>query len=250
MIRLCAGLVAWVFLSFPALAAEASKNTALQRALRLYSDFEYEKALRALEEASQRIENTDEEKVSIALLEGVLSFETHQPERGRNAFVRALKLNLEAKLPFALAPKVASVLNEEREKLRLALLPFPVEEDLTLASPPVSLQAKSHWGSRLRLPVAIGGGVVAVGGLVFWSRAKSLEGKVRRADPSITTQKQLDDTLQKGRTFEKVGWVLMPVGVAASLGSLLFFDSPGTGAGVALLPASQGAQMTLRGSFL
>ncbi|SET33392.1 hypothetical protein [Stigmatella erecta] len=250
MIRLAAGVVVWGCFGFPALAADTPRNTALQRAFRLYNAFEYEKALKALEKASQKPDLTDEEKVSIGLLEGVLSFETQQLERGRSAFARALELNLEANPPFALAPKVATVLEEERERIRLIRFPpLPVVDPPVIGPPSGELLSKSPWGSKLRLPVAIGGGAVAVGGLVFWSRAKSLEGKVRRADPSITTTKQLDDTLQKGRTFETVGWVLMPLGVAASVGSLLFLDSPGPGVGVALLPTSQGAQMSLSGSF-
>jgi hypothetical protein len=250
LIRLAAGVLVWWCMGFPALAADTPRNTALQRAFRLYNAFEYEKALKALEKASQQPDLTDEEKVSIGLLEGVLSFETQQPERGRSAFARALALNLEANPPFALAPKVASVLEEEREKLRpVPPPPPPVETTIVTGTPSDDPSPKSPWGSKLRLPVAIGGGAVAVGGLVFWSRAKSLEGKVRRADRSITTSKQLDDTLQKGRTFETVGWVLMPLGVAASVGSLLLLDSRGPEVGVAVLPTSQGAQMSVSGSF-
>jgi tetratricopeptide (TPR) repeat protein len=251
LIRLAAGVLVWWCMGFPALAADTPRNTALQRAFRLYNAFEYEKALKALEKASQQPDLTDEEKVSIGLLEGVLSFETQQPERGRSAFARALELNLEANPPFALAPKVATVLEEERERIRLIRFPPTPVVIPPVTDPPTDVEISSNnpWGSKLRLPVAIGGGAVAVSGLVFWSRAKSLEGKVRRADRSITTSKQLDDTLQKGRTFETVGWVLMPLGVAASVGSLLLLDSRGPEVGVAVLPTSQGAQMSVSGSF-
>jgi hypothetical protein len=98
---------------------------------------------------------------------------------------------------------------------------------------------------NLKLPVAIGGGVVALGGILAWGRAKSLEGKVRRADPSITTRTQLEDTLQQGRTFEKVGWVLMGLGAATTAGSLLFLDRPTEGARPTIIPMAQGAQLAV-----
>jgi hypothetical protein len=97
---------------------------------------------------------------------------------------------------------------------------------------------------KLKLPIAIGGGIVALGGMVAWGRAKSIEGKVRRADTSITTQAYLADTVQQGQSFEKVGWVLMGLGTATAVGSLLFLDTPAEGRAT-IIPVAQGAQLTV-----
>ena len=95
-------LVCW-----PAMAAQVStKNPHLQKALRLFDAFEYEESLRVLDKAEQWPANTPEDKVHIALLEGVLSYETQQPVRGERAFQRALELDRNAKLTLSVSPKV------------------------------------------------------------------------------------------------------------------------------------------------
>lgn len=231
----------WVLLAWPAMAAKVqSKNPHLQEALQLFDDFEYEQALQVLGKAEQWPSNTAEDKVSIALLEGVLSYETQQPARGEEAFQRALKGNRHAKLPWPVSPKVAVKL----EDLRAKLPPEP------LATPPVQATAPSPVPEdsgrlNLKLPVAVGGGTVALGGMLAWGWAKSLEGKVRGADPSITTRAQLEDTLDQGRTFEKVGWVLMGLGAATTAGSLLFLDRPSEETQAMLVPVAQGAQFSV-----
>src|SRR5437868_2715377 len=197
----------WLFLlivvSIPTSAAEAAAtNPHLQSALSLFRDIEYEKALQALDQAKQWPSNTLEDRISIALLEGVLSYETGQPERGASAFQWALEHDLKAKLPFLVSPKVTARLEELREQLRreqsASLVPQPSATRPEPPGPPD--EPKPERRMNLKLPVAIGGGVVAVSGLLAWGKGKSLESKVRRADPLITTRAQLEDTLQQGRT--------------------------------------------------
>jgi hypothetical protein len=236
-----------VLLSLPAMAAELPrKNPHLQKALQFFDAFEYEAALQVLDKAEQWAGNTTEDRVAIALLEGVLSYETQQPVRGDRAFQRALELDRKAKLTLPVSPKVAGRLEELRAKLPPEKPASPLPQ-----TPPPPPQPKPESTSEparrmnLKLPVAIGGGVVAVGGILAWGRAKSIEGKVRNADPSITTRAQLDDTLQQGRTFEKVGWVLMGLGAATTAGSLLFLDNPTEGAKATITPVAQGAQLSV-----
>ncbi len=238
-----------MWLSVPAMAAEIrSKNPHLQKAFRLFDAFEYEAALRMLDKAEQWLPNTAEDKVSIALLEGVLSYETHQLDRGDRAFLRALVLDRTAKIFVAVSPKLAARLEELRARL-------PPEKPAS-ASPqvpaPPSMPPPAHEPARrmsLQLPGIIGGGVVAAGGILAWSKAKSLEGKVRNADPSITTRVQLNETLQQGKTFEKVGWVLMGLGAATTTCSLLFLGRPDEGAKATLTPLEQGARLSVSWSL-
>jgi hypothetical protein len=245
--RQCGWGVLLVMLSLPAMAAEIpSKNPQLQKAIRLFDAFEYEEALRVLDKAEQWAGNTAEDRVSIALLEGVLSYETQQPVRGDRALQRALELDRTARLTLSVSPKVAARLEELRAKL-------PPEKQASTAPQTPPPPPRTHpeptpeptKRMSLKLPVAIGGGVVAVGGILAWGRARSLEGKVRNADPSITTRAQLEDTLQQGRTFEKVGWVLMGLGAATTAGSLLFLDRPTEGAKATITPVAQGAQISI-----
>ena len=240
-------LVCW-----PAMAAKVStKNPHLQKALRLFDAFEYEESLRVLDKAEQWPANTPEDKVHIALLEGVLSYETQQPVRGERAFQRALELDRNAKLTLSVSPKVAAKL----EELRAKPPPMkPVEPPVVPPPPPpvvtdVTTAPKSTGRMNLKLPVAIGGGAVAVGGLLAVFRAQSLEGKVRKADQSIDSRAKLEDTLSQARTFNTVGWVLMGLGAATTAGSLLFLDTPAEGAKATVTPVAQGAQFSISWSL-
>ena len=234
-----------VLLFAPAVAADTpSQNPHLQAAHRLFDALEYEEALLQLGQAEQWSLNTVEDRVSIALFEGVLAYETQQPERGEKAFQRALELNRRAALKLAVSPKVSRRLEELRARLppEVPQEPPPPTAPLTATPAPTSRQG-SH--GSLKLPVASGGGVIAVGGMVAWGRAKSLEGKARRADVSITTRAQLEDTVRQGKTFERVGWGLMGLGAAMTAGSLFFLDRPADAAGVSLTPVSQGARFSV-----
>lgn len=241
-----------VLVSGSALAAEfPTKNKHLQRALKLYDAFEYEEALRVLDKAEQVPTNTLEDKVNIGLLEGVLAYETQQPVRGDRAFQRAMELDSNAKLPFKVSPKLAARLEELRAKaLARKTPPPPTKID---SPPPVVVDSapasKPAGRMNLKLPVAIGGGVVAVGGILALTRSKSLEGKVRDADSSIDSRKKLEDTLSQAKTFNTVGWALMGVGVATTAGSLLFLDRPAEGAKATVTPVAQGAQLSLSWSL-
>lgn len=249
-------LIVVALTGFAATAAPPRKSTAPQgnpyvkSAVRLYQELEYDEALRVLEKAIKWPSNTPKDNVSLAILEGILSFETQQPQRGLAAFRRALAIDLEVKPEYPLSPKVSEQLERVRSEMRAAraatTTPPPPSGG---PSPTETTFPAPGSASRLRLPVAIGGGVVAVGGLLAWGRAKAIENQVRTADASITTKPQLDDTLRQGRTFETLGWVLMGVGAATASGSLLFLDAPSTGTGLSASPTPGGAQLFLHGSL-
>jgi len=242
-----------VLVGGPVLAAEfPTKNKQLQRALRLYEAFEYEEALRVLDKAEQVPTNTQEDKVNTALLEALLSYETQQPVRGDRAFQRALDLDPNAKLPFKVSPKLAARLEELRAEAVAKKTPQPPPR-VEPPPPPVVTdtvpQPKATRRMNLKLPVAIGGSVVALGGILAVTQSKSLEGKVRDADSSIDSRKKLEDTLSQARTFNTVGWVLMGLGAATTAGSLLFLDMPPEGAKATVTPVAHGAQLSISWSF-
>ncbi|WP_224365441.1 hypothetical protein [Hyalangium versicolor] len=227
------------------LAAEPSKNPLYQEALRLYDAFEYETALHRLEQAAQWPSNTREDQVAIALLQGVLALEVQQPERGKNAFRHALSLAPDAQLSFSVSPKVAAVLEQIRAEVRrpTAVVPPPSppqQEARTELPPPSPPSLETSGVSKLRLPVAIGGGIVALGGLIMWGKARSIESRIGDGDPSIVTRADMDDTLHQGKTFETVGWLLMGAGALTATGSLLFLDKPNPGPRVSVAPLHEG----------
>lgn len=264
--RLLLWCVPLLWLSLPASAKEARakeprKNPHYVAALRLYKDLDYEQALQVLAKAAKWPANTLEQKVSIALLEGVLACELLQTEQGKEAFLRALAMNPDAKLMLSVSPKVTTLLEEVRQEL---LHPAPVgvtkplegSPKLVVADPPppnpwsAPLQVEERSAPmNLKYPVAIGGGVIAAGGVLALIQANSLAEQVRTADRSITTRENLDATLQRGRTFETVGWALMGVGVATTVGSLLFLDTSESKPGVAVMASPEGAHLSLHGSL-
>ena len=180
--------------------------------------------------------NTPEQNVSIALLEGVLRFETQQPKQGESAFRRALTIDPKAQLALTVSPKITETLERIREEMPPPLPPPPpppVTIDSTTTGPtpthpdpgkPLPPGPPGFNLSKYRLPIAIAGGGVALMGALSWTRAKSLEQQVRVADPTITTRAQLDGSLRTGRTFETVGWVLLGAGTATAIGSLVLLN--------------------------
>jgi hypothetical protein len=244
-------------------------NPYIEKATRLYEDFKYAEALRTLERAAKWPSNTPEQNVSIALLEGVLRFELQQPELAESAFKRALAIDPKAQLALTVSPKITDALERLRQVVTQPPLTTLEKPKLTQTGPgrPESeggtqpgtgLAVDSNPNptgslrinlSRYRFPIAIAGGGVALMGALSWTRAKSLEGQVRVADPSITTRAQLEGSLRTGRTFETVGWVLLGTGAATAVGSLLLLNPSSPAPTVLGGPTNGGAQMSLQWSI-
>ncbi|AKJ04416.1 TPR domain protein [Archangium gephyra] len=255
----------WLVLGAPwseAGAAEKNReNPYISKATRLYEDFKYTEALRTLEKAAAWPSNTPEQNVFIALVEGVLRFENQQPEQGESAFKRALAIDPKAQLPFSVSPKISETLEMLREQMTVVAGPNHVEtmEPVEPPPPPIGpnpgLSSKTPTNpllstlSQYRMPLALTGGGLAVVGILSWTQAKSLEQRVRVADPSITTRAQLDGSLRDGRTFETAGWILLGTGVTTAIGSLLFLDAPASVPNVAGAPTDGGAQVFLHWSI-
>jgi tetratricopeptide (TPR) repeat protein len=238
-----------------AAAAKAQDTSAIGKAVKLREQFKYDDALRVLEKAANASTNTPEQATTIDLLEGVLHFELGRTDLAETSFRSGLKRSPNARLPVDVSPKITELL----EKVRAEVKAPPVTEtpvDPVSERPPEGPNGPSlvdhRTGTGLRdrlspyrVPVAIVGGGVAVVGALSWARAKSLEQGLRRGDPSITTREQLDDTVSKGKTFETAGWVLVGVGAAATVGSLLLLRPSGATPAVSAVPTPGGAQVAL-----
>jgi tetratricopeptide (TPR) repeat protein len=244
-------LIVMSLTGFAAVAAPRQGNPHLKTAVRLYKALEYDEALEVIEKAVKWPSNTPKDDVFLAVLEGILAFETQQPKRGEAAFRRALSIDLEVKPEVPLSPKVSDQLEQVRREVRASRAGKAVPSEFPPPRPTEAPSLAPAFGSPspLRLPLAIGGGVVAIGGLLSWGRAKAIENQVRTADASISTKLQLEGSLQQGRTFETLGWVLMGVGAATASGSLLLLDAPSTGTSLTASPTPGGAQLFLYGSL-
>lgn len=114
-------------------------------AVQLYKDGENEQALKQLEQAKQRARNLDQD-IAIALYEGLSYADLSQWKQARDAFERALLLDLKAKLPTKVSPKVERDFEEVRARVRERRAESPGtsrsdSQSVTSSSPPPALDS-------------------------------------------------------------------------------------------------------------
>ena len=115
-------LLLLVVLGTPAFAQSAEVKKYLNTAITLYENLEYEKALKQLKSASAKAKGPDDE-AKIALLEGVVLADMGREEKALTAFKTAFSVDLEAKLPVEVSPKVQAVAEKARANVRKMLAP-------------------------------------------------------------------------------------------------------------------------------
>ncbi|MBZ4417061.1 tetratricopeptide repeat protein [Myxococcus sp. RHST-1-4] len=96
---------------------EAGFRARLQTAARLYEELEYEQSLEALFHAKAQA-RSDEDRVQVALYRGIVLADLGQRPQSLTAFREALSLNLDARLPVRVSPKVERDFENVREELR------------------------------------------------------------------------------------------------------------------------------------
>ena len=111
-----------ILLTTPAFAQNAEVKKYLNTAITLYENLEYEKALKQLKNAKSRASGPDDE-AKIALLEGVVLADMGREEKALTAFKTAFSVELEAKLPVEVSPKVQAVAEKARANVRKMLAP-------------------------------------------------------------------------------------------------------------------------------
>jgi tetratricopeptide (TPR) repeat protein len=108
--------------AFTAHAESAQVKKYLNAAITLYENLEYEKALKQLARAKPKADGPDDE-TRIALLEGIVLADMGKKEQALTAFKTGFGLNLEAKLPVEVSPKVSAIAEEARGNVRTMLAP-------------------------------------------------------------------------------------------------------------------------------
>lgn len=111
-----------VLLAASAFAQNAEVKKYLNTAITLYENLEYEKALKQLKSAKGKAQGPDDE-ARIALLEGIVLADMGREEKALTAFKTGFSVDLEARLPVEVSPKVAAVAEKARANVRLMLAP-------------------------------------------------------------------------------------------------------------------------------
>lgn len=89
----------------------------LQAAAWLYEELEYEQALEALSQA-KALAKTHEDRLQVALYEGIVLADLGQRAQSLTAFREALGLKLDARLPVRVSPKVEQDFEAVRDEVR------------------------------------------------------------------------------------------------------------------------------------
>jgi hypothetical protein len=253
-------------------AAQAASNTAAQTYLiavsRLYESLEYERALDQIHLARQGPRSTEEE-VTLSLYEGIILVELNQQEQGLAAFKSALLLQPEAKLPVRVSPKVETLFESVRKKVKrelAAVLPkYEAERRQADASPqpqarpepspiaaPTAVSSTAPTGRDLRqyaLFPAVAGGTLMMAGGISWAFSRTELNHLRGNAPHLATQEDVQRTISRGRTWQTVGVSLLGVGVAglATAAGLYVVGSPSTP--VALGVSTEGNSVLVYGRW-
>jgi tetratricopeptide (TPR) repeat protein len=260
-------LVLTLALMAPALAAAQGPATAtpkssgpqdgfqarMQTAAWLYEELEYEQALKALSQA-RTLAKTGDERTRVALFEGIVLADLGQRPQSLTAFREALSLNLEARLPVKVSPKVerdfeavrAEIRTERiaqaRAKAPLQPLPSPrapasaadrpvltpEQESERIAipapiAPGVDLSVTSTNGQRARrirsLPVVLLGAGVVAGGVGSYFGLRS-QGNIQDAREANLVNDQAAH-LDEARGQALAANILFGVAVTAAAGAVI-----------------------------
>lgn len=133
--------------AFGAHAQSAQVRKYLNAAITLYENLEYEKALKQLARAKPKAEGPDDE-TRIALLEGIVLADMGKKEQALTAFKTGFGLNLEAKLPVEVSPKVQAIAEQARSNVRTMLAPRLEAERLEAEKARAEDQAKAEAAQR------------------------------------------------------------------------------------------------------
>ena len=111
-----------IVLTAPAFAQNAEVKKYMNTAITLYENLEYEKALKQLKSARGKASGPDDE-AKVSLLEGIVLADMGREEKALNLFKTAFSVDLEAKLPVEVSPKVQAIAEKARANVRKMLAP-------------------------------------------------------------------------------------------------------------------------------
>lgn len=253
----------------------------LNAAITLYENLEYEKALKQLQKARPKAAGPDDE-TRIALLEGIVLADMGKEEQALTSFKTGFGLNLEAKLPVEVSPKVQAVAEKARDNVRKMLAPRleaerleaervkaeeaakveaaakaeaerlaalkKLEEDERLKNqpPPAVVKPAEPAPSRLRsfAWVPLGVGVVSAGVAAgFLIDASNKHGALVNGTAPPAEAASMRDA---GKTAATLGYVFIGVAAAGvASAAVMYFLGANSGPQVALVPTRDGLYVNL-----
>jgi tetratricopeptide (TPR) repeat protein len=243
-----------ILLTTPAFAQSAEVKKYLNTAITLYENLEYEKALKQLKNARQKAKGADDE-AKVGLLEGVVLADMGREEKALTAFKEAFSVDLEAKLPVEVSPKVQAVAEKARANVRKMLAPqieaAKAEEEKRLAEekkraeeeaarlaeqkrleaeerarnqpPPAVVVAPKPTGPSVRSLSWIPGAVGLVSAGVATGLFVSAGGKYSALNNGTAPVEQAAAYRDSGKTEATLGYVFTGVGVAGIGAAIVMF---------------------------
>jgi tetratricopeptide (TPR) repeat protein len=250
----------------------------LNAAITLYENLEYEKALKQIKKAKPKATGPDDE-AKIGLLEGIVLVDMGKEEQALTAFKTAFSVDLEAKLPLEVSPKVQAVADKARENVRKMLAPQLEAERLAAEKLKADETAKAEAAAKVEaerqaelkrqeeeerkkhepppavvkssgpsvrslswIPLAVGvvsGGVAA--GLLIDASSK-YNALVNGTAPPADAAAMRD----AGKTEATLGYVFIGVaGAGVAAAAVMYFLGADSGAQAAIVPLPGGAFASL-----
>jgi tetratricopeptide (TPR) repeat protein len=116
------------FVAFvPVARAQSSEvKKYMNGAITLYENLEYEKAIKQLQKARAKAAGPDDEK-GIALLEGVVLADMGKDEQASKRFKEGFSVDLKAKLPVEVSPRINALAEKARASVAKLLAPLEKE---------------------------------------------------------------------------------------------------------------------------
>jgi hypothetical protein len=232
-----------------------AENPALQRAVSAYESFEYQEALRYLEQALPVETSTVEEKAKVHLYLGLVRFTLGDRKAADSEFFEALKLDYEIKLPPDISPKISTRFINIKK-----IVPPPEKKpddpgnqttvtviNPPVISPPVIVKKSLPQKPRKRIWTWIVGGVgvaALAGGGTFGLLASSAKSDFDKAQWAADADK-IKSTIESRSLTANVLFGIGGAALVASLILLLVEDSSGasdeaTGSKIGVVPGPMG----------
>ena len=269
-----------ILMTTPAFAQSAEVKKYLNTAITLYENLEYEKALKQLKNAKAKASGPDDE-AKVSLLEAIVLADMGREEKALTAFKTAFSVDLEAKLPVEVSPKVQAVADKARANVRKMLAPqieaAKAEEEKRLAEekkradedaarvaeqkrldaeeraknqPPPAVVVVKPTGPSVRSLSWIPGVVGLASAGVATGLLVSASGKYSALVNGTAPVEQAAAYRDSGKTEATLGYVFTGVGVAGIGAAIVMFAVGGESAAtVSAIPLQGGGYVSIGGSF-
>ncbi len=243
-------VVTVVLLAAP--GAARAKNPYLQQAIQSYENFEYEEALRTLQQALEAPGSSKEELAKVYLYMGLVRFTLGDAAQAEKDFKKALQLNYKVKPPADTSPKIVS----EFQRVKKTVPPPEVKDPGGGGKPPggdgivIVKPLPPPARKRVWTWVVLGVGAGAlVGGGVFGYLASSAKAEFDK-EPWADDANELKNTAESRALIANILFGVGGAGMAAAL--ILFFtegsdqpQAPQT-SGLSVTPTLLGFEATYR----